>query len=169
MLDLKARDWTYAAVGGLAVMMTLLTGCASTEEAPTSEANMEWAANMQSCMNEGGWDIEVRPDGGISANYADDQASAFNAAYAECETKFGYDVAPTYTDDEIKAIYAKVVDTAACITEQGYDPGEPPTEQTFIDQVRGDGGWDPYIDLYVPGGLTDDEYFALLEECPRTW
>jgi len=103
-------------------------------------------------------------------NFPDGQRDAYERDSKECESLLGYDVPPKYSDEQLRDIYGEVIKTADCIRGEGLEPGTPPSEQTFVEQVRtGQGGWDPYSEIYGPGGLTEDEYFALLEKCPRTW
>lgn len=154
------------------VSLTFLAGCsgAPAVEPSSQAANLDdWGDNMQGCLEEAGWEVEITPDGGIRNNVPEGQESTYDADYSACEASFGYDVPPTYTDEEVRAIYEEVVATATCLEEHGHSPGTPPTEQTFVEQVQsGPGGWDPYSDLY-PEAMSDERYYAALEECPRTW
>lgn len=128
-----------------------------------------WAANMERCLEAGGWEMEITPDGGIHTTVPQGQESSYDDDYRTCEESLGYDESPVYTDDQVRGIYKKVVATAECLTDKGYSPGSPPSEQTFVEQVQsGPGGWDPYSDLY-PATMDTDEYYVALEECPRTW
>ena len=84
--------------------------------------------------------------------------------------RFGYDATPApMTDSQIADLYDKVIATATCLKEHDVDPGDPPSLQQFTDQAHDIGGWDPYTDIYRPGGVTEQEYFDLLAVCPRTW
>lgn len=124
---------------------------------------------MESCLSSHGWDVKTTPDGGVWAEYSQEQSDRYDADREECEKTFGYDVPPTYDETQLRAMYKQVLATADCIRAKGYDPGTAPTEQTWIDQVQnGPGGWDPYHDLY-PDVIAEAEYYTLIEQCPRTW
>ena len=138
-------------------------------EPSIAQSPYDWTRNMSQCLQEKGWDVAVTPDGAIHMDLPQEQGAPYDEDDKTCEEHFGYDVAPVYTDDDVREIYAKVVATAECIAEQGYDPGDPPSEQTFVEQVQSDtGGWDPYSDLY-PHRMGVEEYYELIEKCPRTW
>lgn len=159
-----------------AASLLLLTSCAggSDESAPTEgSADVQdldnWGENMEKCLLDKGWEIEMLPDGGINVTVPKGQEDSYDADYKACEESFGYDTPPVYSDEEVREIYKQVVATAECLTEQGQDPGAPPSEQTFVEQVQsGPGGWDPYSELY-PATMDQQEYYATLEVCPRTW
>ncbi len=124
---------------------------------------------MEGCLEDKGWDIEMLADGGINVTVPKGQDDSYDADYKACEESFGYDVPPVYSDEEVRGIYKQVLATAECLTERGLDPGTPPSEQTFVEQVQsGPGGWDPYSELY-PATMDQNEYYAALEACPRTW
>lgn len=149
----------------------LLAGCQATKtQTGLQGQQVDWAANMKSCLAEYGWEIETRPDGGVTVSIPEAQKEPYNRDFDECENRLGYDVPVTYSESQLREIYAKVVEVTECIRVQGHEPGQPPSEQTFIDQVQtGQGGWDPYSDIYGPDGLSEKQYFELLEQCPRSW
>ncbi|VXC47862.1 exported hypothetical protein [Arthrobacter sp. 9V] len=170
----KSSRLTMLALASM-VSLGLLAGCAGTgspspsDETPTAQDLDNAAENMERCLQEKGWDVEVKPDGGVNMTVPAGQEEPYNADLKACEASFGYDVAPVYSDDQVREMYTKVVATADCLTAQGHDPGSPPSEQTFVEQVQsGVGGWDPYIDLY-PSAMSEDKYFEALGKCPRTW
>ena len=176
LVAMKLERLTTLALTGV-VSLGLLAGCAG-GDLPASNPNGEpasaqdldrWSENMQGCLQEKGWDVEVSPDGGMNMTVPTGQEDAYDSDVKACEASFGYDVVPVYTDDQVREIYKKVVATADCLTEQGYEPGTPPSEQAFVEQVKsGPGGWDPYSDLY-PSTMDNEEYYAALGQCPRTW
>ena len=168
--SLSARPWSY---GVLPLLLLALAGCTTQHaerQTPGPAALSDYATNMASCLRSAGWEVQTRPDGGITSQIPAAQADAYAADRAECEKHFGYDATPEpLTDAQIKDLYRKVLETLDCLKDQGRDPGVPPTEQPFIDQAHGTGAWDPYTNLYRPGKMTDQEYFSLLAVCPRTW
>ena len=68
------------------------------------------------------------------------------------------------TDEEIEAAYVAQVERNTCIANQGYPVEEPPSLETYIDQLRaGTNTWGSGV---VDIDLSQDEYYALLEACP---
>ena len=176
LVAMKLQRLTTLALASV-VSLGLLAGCVGggspasnpSGEPPSAPDLDSWPGNMQACLEEKGWDVEVSPDGGMNMTVPTGQEDAYDTDVKACEESFGYDVVPVYSDDQVREIYKKVVATAQCLAEQGHDPGTPPSEQTFVEQVQnGPGGWDPYSDLY-PATMDDEEYYAALGECPRTW
>lgn len=163
-------------VGALAVasLALIVSGCAaptspSPSESKVPAASGAWSDNMTDCLEEKGWEVDVLADGGISSQIPDGQEEIYRSDLSTCRAKYGYDVDPVYTDDEARDIYAQVLNVAECLREKGFDPGEAPSEQTFVEQLQtGPGGWDPYIDLY-PQVMDTDEYMTVVKDCPRTW
>ena len=77
-----------------------------------------------------------------------------------------------WTTPADEAAYERVLDVRQCIIAQGYDVEEPPSSETWIEDVSDDGlGWGPY-DRLSPNpegtGLPYDELAALMEECPQS-
>lgn len=155
-----------------------IAGCAqaSPEPLPTAESvdlgvDPEFGTVMASCMVERGWDAVVTGDGGIVSDIPDGQDESYDTDLAECEEKNGFDsIAPALTEPELRLLYLMELDTAACLRGEGLDPGIAPSEQSFVEAALVDGNaWDPYATVYTTSNsqVTEDEYFALLEKCPR--
>lgn len=162
----------------IATPALLLGGCASSAPEPRATAESvdlgidpEFGSTMASCMVEHGWDADVTGDGGVLSNVPDGQDEPYDADLAECAKENGLDkIAPALTEPELRLLYLMELDTAECIRDQGLDPGNPPSEQTFVDSALADGNaWDPYAEVYTTSNsqVTEDEYFTLLEKCPR--
>lgn len=70
--------------------------------------------------------------------------------------------------------YRKMLDVRECLVAQGYDPGSPPSEDVWIEQVLSDKAeWGPYDALMPqpehPGaGLSPAELAALMDGCPQS-
>lgn len=169
-----ARVLVAATVAAFALGAAGCAGGGSPESSPGGEPpNAQdldnWSENMQSCLQGKGWDVEVSPEGEMNTTVPAGQEDAFETDVKASEASFGYDLVPVYSEDQVREIYKKVVAAAECLTEQGYEPGNPPSEQTFVEQVQSSpGGWDPYSLLY-PATMDNDEYYGALGECPRTW
>jgi len=164
---------TFVAVPVLVAVIVAVAGCAGTpaQNAATADPYLAYGTSMAECLQAAGWAVTGRPDGGLAADFPEVQGSAYEEDRAACEHSLGYDVPPPeLTDDQIRALYAKTLQTADCLEREGYEPGEPPSEQEYIDQTHGLGGWDPYGAIYYPGGpVTEQKYFELLAICPRGW
>lgn len=156
----------------------LLAGCANqTPEALQTADSVdlgihpEFGAIMASCMVDRGWDTVVSGDGGISSTIPEGQDESYDADLAACQEEHGFDaIAPALTEPELRRLYLMELDTADCLRDEGYDPGQPPSEQSFVDAALIDGNaWDPYAEVYTTSNsqVSEDEYFALLEKCPR--
>ncbi|MFB8188269.1 hypothetical protein ACFC14_03025 [Microbacterium sp. NPDC055988] len=162
----------------IAASALLLGGCAGSAPEPHATAESvdlgidpEFGSTMAACMVDRGWDADVTGDGGVLSDVPEGQEEPYDADLAECEKENGLDtIAPALTEPELRLLYLMELDTAECIRVQGLDPGNPPSEQTFVDSALADGNaWDPYAEVYTTSNsqVTEDEYFALLEKCPR--
>jgi hypothetical protein len=69
------------------------------------------------------------------------------------------------TDGEAREPYALLLTSAACLREAGFEPSEPPSEQTWIDAYFVGVPWNPYADLVV-ADIDSVEYAAYFEACP---
>ncbi len=125
-----------------------------------------WADQMVTCMADAGWAVEIVPDGGISADFDENQFDAYKSALADCRAQHDGDVsAPDFTDPELRLLYQMTSETASCLVDQGYEITSKPSEQSFVDSK---GSWDPYGDIWYPGtDLTSEEFGELLGICPR--
>jgi len=123
----------------------------------------DFATQMQRCMSDAGFEIEIMKDGGIASQVAPEQIEVRDAAMSRCADELGFSVPPApLTDDQLAAIYDRYTDVADCMAAAGYPTAEPPSEQTFIDS--GGQGWHPYD--AVPVGSVSD-FAALESDCPQ--
>lgn len=173
---MKRSVGVLAAVVGAASLA--LSGCADAPPQPLATAesvdlgiNPEFGSIMASCLVGLGWDAEETGDGGITSDIPEGQEDAYNADLASCQEENGFDkLAPKLTEPELRLVYLMELDTADCIRDEGFDPGNPPSEQSFVDAALVNGNvWDPYEAVYGASNaqVTEEEYFALLQTCPR--
>lgn len=98
-------------------------------------------------MSEKGWDASVEPDNRWSVSgIPDDQLDREEADSAACEAQFGYDQAPPpITREEAEATYVEMLDVATCVRNLGFPVSDPPSEQTYVDDlVSNRFPWNPY-------------------------
>lgn len=153
----------------------LLTGCSPAQSsAPIDYApgelsgqDQDFATKMAACLKESGWEVEVQPDNSYSIQLQEGQSDAYNAADAACAESLGLDNEPeALTDAQMKRLYAGFVALAGCLRDEGHEVRDIPSEQSFLD----DAVFDPYGELRDPrrsDALSDDEYYELLQVCPR--
>ena len=59
--------------------------------------------------------------------------------------------------------YYYTTELTPCLTDEGFDVSDPPSETTFVDQYS-QAPWSPYDDVTTS---SEDEWFALQEKCPQ--
>lgn len=167
-----SRTFSLQLLAAVALGLGVLSGCAAQGDShnnPVSGA--EWAENLISCLAEFGWEAREQPDGGLLADVPTNRGDAYEEDFAKCESRFGYDQPPApLSSSQAEELFARVGVTADCLIARGFDVGVRPSKRAFVDAVTsGEGGWDPYVEIYGPGKMDESEYFAVLRDCPRTW
>lgn len=125
-----------------------------------------WADDMEWCLTELGWDVSATEDGGgidwNVVNEGDDEQR--QADTHGCSELIGHGEDEYFTEDYLARSYDERVQQAECIRELGYEIGEPPSREVFIEQSQQEriAVYDPLLDL--PG----DEIEAAQESCPRS-
>lgn len=156
----------------LTLLTGLLSACSNGDQGepeqvlPTGQAADpdRYPDLMTECLRDKGWAVEAKPDGAVVATYPAEQDEAYMADNETCKHQYGFDAThPPVTEAELRSMYKDALATVDCLREQGYDPGEVPSEQVFVDR----GGWDPYYNVHAPGKISDEEYYRLLKLCPR--
>lgn len=176
----------------------LLTSCVSEDEQPPPAAwtDPAWFAEqargreeargaLQSCMDGRGWDVPVTEIGGTAnvgfATMA--EAESFTAEVTACMQENGLRTGLLeVTEAEAKEIYARQLDTLACMRAHGVMLPDPSTEQTFVEStIRFYAGgvtdaetlpWDPYgdfSDLQAQEAITPEVARAAEAACPQNW
>lgn len=159
-----------AVAAGMA--LSTLAGCSTDSGEPEETATSvylgqdhgEWQRNMQQCLRDHGFEVTIGGDGSIGHRGSSEQADAYNTALGECRGQYDEEPLPELTEPELRLVYVMTQKTVQCLIDHGQDPGKVPSEQAFIDSR----GWDPYSEIWYPGtSLSEEEYYALLEACPR--
>lgn len=173
MFVVKLRSSRFAVATCIAALAIVsLVSCASaavpqpTADSIDFQVDHEWQGNVAKCMTDAGWLVTAEPDGAVAAQYDQTQATAFRDAMSACRAEFEPAIERRpFTSAELRRLYLMLHVTADCLIAEGYDPGEAPSEQAFLDTK---GAWDPYENVYSPRTqVTEQEYYDLLGKCPR--
>jgi len=154
------------------VVLAILSACSpSTFEitaSPSAYPISDYAKNMSECLAAEGWEVETHPDNSVTSNIPGAQQEAYYADHVSCVEKFGYDIEPSTppTEEESREAYQKNLALRECLKKQGYDLGEPPSEQYYLDNRSKDAELDPYYTIDAPG-KDRQVYYDLLAICPR--
>lgn len=164
------------AISAACVLALGLSACSPTGDAnppvdyqpgELSGADPKFASNMAECLANSGWDVEVDPDNSYGLTIPPGQEDAYDSAEKDCKTALGYDhEASPLTDAEKKHLFAALTSLADCLEQHGHEVRDRPSEQAFLD----DAVFDPYGEIRNPasvGSISEEEYFELLEACPR--
>lgn len=129
----------------------------------------EYAEAMSSCLKDAGWDVEASADGTYSFyNQSEAAARAFSEVMTACGDKHGDRGIPSR--DDAVVWYSHALDTAACLKEAGYEVTDPPSEETYVEDVleRSPDTWVPFQDVIDSAEFADTaEYQALYARCPQ--
>lgn len=123
---------------------------------------------MSQCMQKQGWPNTVSEEGVLFEGITDEQMSAFELAQFVCLQRYPTDRrTEPLTAEQLRALYAHERDVVApCLREQGFDPGEAPSEETFVAEALEDpySRWNPRANVFeqVPLGQLEE----LEEICP---
>ncbi|MFJ4036920.1 hypothetical protein ACIPVB_02450 [Microbacterium sp. NPDC090007] len=150
-----------------------LSGCAAEDVGPIdyqagqlSGTDPNFAEAMAECLGDAGWEVEVMADNSIQATLDGSQASAYRVAEEACKSDLNYDESPVLSEEQNKALYRGLLQLSRCLEDEGYDAGDKPSEQAFLDGEV----FDPYGHLRDParvGHIDEATYGALLTKCPR--
>ncbi|MFE7845522.1 hypothetical protein ACFUTX_10070 [Microbacterium sp. NPDC057407] len=161
------RQVFAAAMMGLVLGMA---GCASAPAAPSEPgpggltgADPDFATNMQSCLADAGWDVDVTSDGGVQINIPEESESAYDAAVHDCEAVFGYDKPVVLTDAQYGKLYVALTEMVECLRDSGFTVAGIPSEQAFRDGAP----FDPYGELLETEQLAPADFDKVQTRCPQ--
>jgi hypothetical protein len=124
-----------------------------------------YATTVSACLKERGWDVTIRPDGGIDATYPKEQATAYLHDLEGCTNEAGFGGDPgRYSDQDLAELYPEFVEASECLAYEGYDMGDPPSSGVFVDTYYTEQQWDPWT--VVQFQVSEERYFELLSICP---
>lgn len=105
----------------------------------------EWFARWTDCLHAAGIETAELPDGGTRV-LADEDTEAFQRLDRQCQEQSGPQ--PTFapiTVEEARQLYQWDLATMQCLTEQGYHPTAPSSEQEYVDKYLSmQAPWSPY-------------------------
>lgn len=189
MVDHSHRGWWLrSSVLGALALLSLVACTAETEqthpepvvptearttEMSTASGNNQWSDQraIQQCMQERGWAMELNEgDGSLLAEYPEDQASAHEEDWAECQAQFPPTVIEV-SQERAEAYYDALVEAGECLAAHGVDVPAPPSRQASVESMLSGGGvidplWDPYATLHEQG-LTSTKVADAEQHCPR--
>lgn len=124
------------------------------------------------CLRDQGFtDVTVLPDGGVLTDYGSEaQAEAYALANFIC--RVSYQVDPRFTapltQQEVRDLYVYYSEQLGpCLTAEGFDVEEAPSEATFIEEYETGSYWQPYEHVADAVG-SNGEWYAISEQCPQT-
>jgi hypothetical protein len=129
----------------------------------------EWAPVMAECLSgEGFADVVTAPDGTFSYDGPASQTQAYDRAVYVCTARFpinGKYYRPL-SSAQLTKLYAFYVDEqTACLEENGYSVGDPPSLAQFLETVGTPRGWAPYSSVSYS---TQSEWERINAACPQT-
>lgn len=127
----------------------------------------EMASTQVDCLHDEGFlDVVLTPDNGVRIDeIPSGQEEAYYVAAYSCNVRYQVDTkANAFTDQRIRALYAYYRDfLVPCLSAQGYDVPDIPSETTFVDGYMTT-GWTPYS---VVQPATQDAWYDINDECPQ--
>lgn len=154
--------WTLLSVGLLA---SATTGCSGqiAEPTPHPTSAKDAAEIIAGCLNGKGWKATVVGDSFGVDSVPTEQYNQYLADIASCEEGV-LPSAESYTASQWAEWYGMWVKTAECLTAEGFEVEEMPSEQAFIDAA---GNWNAYTYLFDSMQLSSQDFIALEQKCPQ--
>lgn len=123
-------------------------------------------------MQDAGWDVQASWTGGVDGPTMDpSQLDTYQSTFDECSASSGWDHANdwgSWDDDQIVALYDAEVEAHECFVGIGFDSGEPPSREVFLETFHTSKqyyAFEPGINSLVAG-----DYAGTLGQCPPpTW
>lgn len=153
-----------------------LSGCAPDASAgdgerPNSVSDNPWE-EVVTCLEEAGFPGFVADNGGITAppGSSDDEEQFQLLLKAEslCATQAGFYEGPI-PSEELPRLYELELDEIDCLEAMGFEPPEPPSLQTYIDNYSSGQPWEAAFELFYSlpvAEQTEDLYNRINAECP---
>lgn len=157
---------------GLVVAVALgVAGCSVSVDSPDgnpraqadyAQAYADWAQAYVDCARRFGTDAFVNEAGSIVSAVAEGRPQR-DGLDAECLEEVGEPPsAPPATKVFLSGYYQLLVEQGECLRSKGFDVGDPPTQETWVENYSGD-SWDPVSDVLRAGG----DVFEALRACPQ--
>lgn len=118
------------------------------------------------CLRDHGYPVTILPPGnGISfAGIPQKQQAEAAAVLQACDA--GLNLPAYHPPDRatLERLYRKTLETADCLRREGYDVGDAPSMETWVESWP-TGPWSPYDS--IPPSVSDDEWDRLNVACPQ--
>ena len=155
-----------ALVVGVAVVAGCSTDHGARVDTTVAGARLEQdaARRYASCMAERGYAVELDGRGGARFDIPAGQEVEATAADEVCSAQAAALLGPPRvpTEEELMDRYAFLLEMKACLEGEGYDVGEPPSRDSFLDAAGAN--WYPYAEI-TPAN--EAEWIRLNERCPQ--
>lgn len=132
--------------------------------AEMAQANDEFYAFHTQCMLDAGYPIAMTIDGVTSSDRPMTEAQQ-KADWTCYEATVAAVPVP---EQSAEIYYERVLDTARCLEDQGYDNlGTPPSEESWAQAYTSEGDlWSPYGQLYAANPqISESEWYRLKSIC----
>lgn len=161
----------------IAVLTSLSFGCESSDVSRTSDDSrpaiesvdpVEYVSTLVRCLETGGAAVELENPVTFSAEPGPGMSvEAMQALMSDCREEAGPPPERDLSPETARAVFAQWLDVYECLTELGYQPDTPPSEEVFVDQFASrDGGWHPYNGLEAQLESMSEQ-LQVEEECPQ--
>lgn len=164
------RSMRTALAAVLMGLVVVLAGCGGAPSARESYRPGElsgvppnFGVNMQACLADAGWDVDVTSDGGVQTSIPEESEGVYDAAVADCQAEFGYDKAVELTDAQYGKLHAALIELVRCLSDEGFTVTDVPSKQAFTDGAL----FDPYGELYDTNQLAAADFETLQRSCPQ--
>lgn len=146
--------------------------------ANNAQAEEEFTAKLQACMDAKGWDLTLDSSGGIIEMFTDETEMMRATKDSQACTKdiTGIDplsIGTSVTEASARENYQFETDVYNCLVAQGVKMSrEMPSEEEYVDTAlsgeTSSAPWWPYGDQTVLS-MSLDEQNKLRQECPERW
>ena len=163
----------------IATATLVLTACGVSPEpaeqgasSPTTSAPRTYHerhdAALQQCIQEKGWKIRVRPEGGFEVTTPPEQQQRYDSDQNECIKQFEakYPV-PKLTAEDYKALYRQEIATMHCLEKAGFPATATPiSEQQYVDEYTS-GKAPSWYAYSAVGNISGDAFAEAEKKCPQ--
>ena len=126
------------------------------------------------CLNEAGFPAESLGGSGIGFDSIPDEQKALggplHAAMWTCQAQYSVDprTQVPFTKDQYRILHSYLDTTMrSCLKERGYEFGEAPSLESFIEGYESGHPWVPWEQLAL-ANVPQDEYAQLEQDCPQS-
>lgn len=137
----------------LAVSLTACDAQPSTDSAPQDKREVArenaraYYGGLATCLEDAGFPASFDPEAmSLQVPVSPEQHHDLESAEANCRAELGpAPQPPGWSDEELADLYRQSVEAFRCLTDQGFQPAEPPSLETFMADYRSGGIKVPYL------------------------